>query len=151
MDFLRHFGLLVDPAGNQLVDCLTLHVFYRSPTLPGDLSLQAPALQPLQQASSPGLLSRPAGLFMSLPASPSLLVPSLAGSSPGVRRPLHRFARLCQSHWPLLEVTSLYSYLRHPGGHLRFPTCESALPVSWEIRGGRYLRHGQGELCFWSP
>jgi nitrate reductase NapE component len=24
VDFLRHYGLLVDPAGNRLVDCLTL-------------------------------------------------------------------------------------------------------------------------------
>ncbi len=36
VDFLRHFGLLVDPAGNRLVNRLTLQAFVSSPPAPED-------------------------------------------------------------------------------------------------------------------
>ncbi len=62
VDFLRHFGLLVDPAGNRLVDPhLTLQAYNSSP----------PALEDAAQAAS-SLIHRPlpTGLFLSSPASP---------------------------------------------------------------------------------
>jgi hypothetical protein len=60
VDFLRYYGLLVDRAGKQLVNCLTLQAFYCSPHLPGDFLQMAPNLQPLREASSvdpPGLFT----------------------------------------------------------------------------------------------
>jgi hypothetical protein len=69
VNFLRHYGLLVDPGSNQ--------ASHSSPPFPGDLPLQAPALQPLLQAS----LVDPHGLFMSSSSSTPLLELSLAGAS----------------------------------------------------------------------
>jgi hypothetical protein len=69
VDFLRHYGLLVDSTGNQLVDCLMLQASHSSPPLPGG--------GPESSASAGGLFSRPtrslhefAGLYPS-PGPPS--------------------------------------------------------------------------------
>jgi hypothetical protein len=55
VDFLRHFGLLVDPAGNRLVDRVTMRAFPGCPPEPGGLC--PPASSPLT------------GLYSSSPAS----------------------------------------------------------------------------------
>jgi hypothetical protein len=109
VNFLHHYGLLVDPASNQASNS--------SPPFPKNLPLQAPALQPLLQASSVD----PHSLFMS--SSFSTATPLLELSS---AEALHDFNGLCslaspQVYWPLLGVTGLYSHLWHAGSRLRCP------------------------------
>ncbi len=48
VDFLRHFGLLVDPAGDQLVDRLTGQAVLGSPPEAGDCLYMALSLQRVQ-------------------------------------------------------------------------------------------------------
>jgi hypothetical protein len=59
VDFLRNFGLLVDPAANQLVDHHTLHVF-QSSTDTSSVSVSASILRPpAHQLEEPSLSSTP--------------------------------------------------------------------------------------------
>ncbi len=61
VDFLRHFGLLVDPAGDQLVDRLTGQAVHGSPPEAGDCLYMASCLQrastPLPSSSQPPVIS----------------------------------------------------------------------------------------------
>jgi hypothetical protein len=133
VDFLFHHGLLVDMAGNQLVDRLTLCIgFHSSPPLSGDLPLQA-------RLSS--LFSGPVGplhKFTGLFPSPGVffnwgLYRGLPASSHQLR---HGFTSLHAAHRPLLKVASLYNHLQHAGRCLRCLTYKSvlrSLGMSWEV------------------
>ncbi len=93
VDFLRHYGLLVDPAGNRLVDRLTLQAFPGSPREHGDLVPVASSLQPLGQPPLRGGPSTPAsslhtGLFPLSPASSATCGTQVGASgSPRVKAP----------------------------------------------------------------
>ncbi len=56
VDFLRHYGLLVDPVGNQLVDRLTLQAFHGCPPDSGGPLSVASSLRPAASSSSAGAL-----------------------------------------------------------------------------------------------
>jgi hypothetical protein len=85
VDFLRHFGLLVDPAANQLVDRQTLHIFKSSST-PSEAHVSASIFRPpARLLEEPSLSStRPALLSCLLdePFLPSTSPASTPGSSP---------------------------------------------------------------------
>jgi hypothetical protein len=94
VDFLRHHGLLVDPAGNQLVDRLTSRVFHGSAPLPGDTPLAPQARQPGRLAplwghrlGCPASSSSRSGLPPGSPASPEAHRPLLTGLSAGPSAP----------------------------------------------------------------
>jgi hypothetical protein len=114
VDFLRHFGLLVDPAANQLVDRQTLHIFKSSSTpseAPVSASIFRPPARLLEEPSlsstrsallagfrpparlldEPFLSSTsPASTPGSSPASmPGCSPASSSGSSPGASAALH--------------------------------------------------------------
>ncbi len=114
--FLHHFGLLVDPAGNRLVDRLTMRAFHGSLPEPGVTVALASSLRP--------------GFSLLPGVSPS-------PASPGDHRPLLTgLSSPASPHRPLLYVTGLFCHLRHAGGPLGYPTCKSALRVSWGAFGG---------------
>jgi hypothetical protein len=82
VDFLRHFGLLVDPAGDRLVDRLTGQAVLGGPPEAGDCLYMASSLQ-RDSAATP----HPTGLFSPafVWAHRPLLFPP---ASPRVHRPL---------------------------------------------------------------
>jgi hypothetical protein len=96
VDFLCHFGLLVDPASNQLVDRLTMKAFPGCPPEPGGSFSMASSLQPSLQPLLTGLFT---------PASPRAHQPlPLPPASTRVHRPL-----LCtpaSPWWPLQPLAA---------------------------------------------
>jgi hypothetical protein len=125
VDFLRHYGLLVDLAGYQLVDRLMLQAFPSSPPFPGYFLLLSQALPPLQLSSS----GSPSGFGLSAPSSPPLrtslsMDTSLLTSAPASpHRPLQGANGLCTSHW----VAGLFLPCWSVGGSLWCLTCKRAL------------------------
>ncbi len=115
VDFVHHYVLLVDPAGEQLVDCFTLQAFYGSPPEPGDCLYLALSLK---RASVPLFLDGQAIAYSSVPASL------------GVHKPLLRSSGLYSSH--RLSISTPASSA----------TCgrkawASGVQVSWDAFGGR--------------
>ncbi len=90
VDFLCHFGLLVDPASNQLVDRLTMRAIPGCPPEPGVSFSMASSLQPsLQPSMAESLFSLASpqvhrSLHIGLPAGPPASSPptGLYSSSP---------------------------------------------------------------------
>jgi hypothetical protein len=93
-DLLRHFGLLVDPATNQLVDCHTLHRFQSSteaPYWPVSASTLLPSARQLEEPfpSSPHRPLHLHGLSWGSLASPGSSPASTPSPSPVVSTVSH--------------------------------------------------------------
>ncbi len=111
VDFLHHYGLLVDPAGNQPVDRLTLQPFHSSPLGPG-ASVIWPGVFNRHQ-----LLLEFTGLY-----SPGSLGTSLYFS----HQPLRGLTGLYSFHQPLLispASPQAHRPLQLLAASLRGPTC----------------------------
>ena len=84
VDFLRHFNLLIDPAGNQLVDKTSLRVFSTSVGPDGLVAAAGRASSPPADGSS-STCSTPSPSPCSTPSTPARLYPvRLSGYGPAL-------------------------------------------------------------------